>query len=119
MAEKETKSCSDCIHFDVCYKIEHFGRDLEDTSPCKQFISKDVEPVRHGHWVKEKPDVLTDTDKWIEQISNMVFDVNPAEIASHIQNGTLKEWCLRWQQEMNMLIITAPLDYSKEREENG
>ena len=58
MVEKETKSCSDCIHFDVCYKIEHFGRDLEDTSPCKQFISKDVEPVKHGHWVKEKPDVL-------------------------------------------------------------
>ena len=58
MAEKGIKSCSDCIHFDVCYKIEHFGRDLEDTSPCKQFISKDVEPVRHGHWVKEKPDVL-------------------------------------------------------------
>ena len=58
MTEKETKSCSDCIHFDVCYKIEHFGRDLEDTSPCKQFISNDVEPVRHGHWVKEKPDVL-------------------------------------------------------------
>ena len=58
MAEKETKSCFDCIHFDVCYKIEHFGRDLEDTSPCEQFISKDVEPVKHGHWVKEKPDVL-------------------------------------------------------------
>ena len=58
MAEKETKSCSDCIHFDVCYKIEHFGRDLEDTSPCEQFISKDVAPVKHGHWVKEKPDVL-------------------------------------------------------------
>lgn len=58
MTEKETKSCSDCIHFDVCYKIEHFGRDLEDTSPCEQFISKDVEPVKHGHWVIEKPDVL-------------------------------------------------------------
>ena len=54
MTEKETKSCSDCIHFDVCYKIEHFGRDLEDTSPCKQFISKDVEPVKHGHWKKGK-----------------------------------------------------------------
>ena len=50
MAEKEIKSCSDCIHFDVCYKIEHFGRDLEDTSPCKQFISKDVKPVKHGHF---------------------------------------------------------------------
>ena len=58
MAEKETKSCSDCIHFDVCYKIEHFGRDLEVTSPCEQFINKDVAPVRHGHWVKEKHDVL-------------------------------------------------------------
>lgn len=58
MAEKETKSCSDCIHFDVCYKIEHFGRDLEGTSPCEQFINKDVAHVRHGHWVKEKSDVL-------------------------------------------------------------
>ena len=54
MAEKETKSCSDCIHFDVCYKIEHFGRDLEGTSPCEQFINKDVAPVRHGHWKKGK-----------------------------------------------------------------
>lgn len=58
MAEKETKSCSDCIHLDVCYKIEHFGRDLEGTSPCEQFINKDVAPVRHGRWVKEKRDVL-------------------------------------------------------------
>ena len=54
MAEKETKSCSDCIHFDVCYKIEHFGRDLEGTSPCEQFINKDVAPVRHGCWKKGK-----------------------------------------------------------------
>lgn len=57
-------------------------------------------------------------NKWIEKISGMVFDVNPAEIASHIQDGTLKEWCLNWQKSMNMLIIMAPLDYLKEREEN-
>ena len=51
MAEKETKSCSDCIHYDVCYKIEHFGRDLETTSPCEQFLGKnDVAPVKHGHF---------------------------------------------------------------------
>lgn len=64
---------------------------------------------------------MSGTEKWIEQISNMVFDVNPAEIASNIQNGTLKEWCLNWQREMNLLIITAPLDYSnsKEREDNA
>ena len=53
MAEKEIKSCSDCIHYDVCYKIEHYGRDLEDTSACKLFIGKDdVAPVKHGHWIK-------------------------------------------------------------------
>ena len=48
MAEKETKSCSDCIHFDVCYKIEHFGRDLETNIPCKEFIGVNdrVEVVR-------------------------------------------------------------------------
>lgn len=50
MAEKETKFCSDCIHYNICYKIEHYGRDLEDTSACKQFIGKDVAPVKHGHW---------------------------------------------------------------------
>ena len=48
MAEKETKSCSDCIHLDVCYKIEHFGRDLETNTPCREFIgvSDRVEVVR-------------------------------------------------------------------------
>ena len=48
MAEKEIKSCSDRIHFDVCYKIEHFGRDLETNIPCKEFIGVNdrVEVVR-------------------------------------------------------------------------
>ena len=62
---------------------------------------------------------MTDNEKWIEKISGMVFDVNPAEIAHQIENGTLEEWCLNWQKAMNMLIIMAPLDYSKEREDNG
>ena len=62
---------------------------------------------------------MSSTEKWIEQISNMIFDVNPAEITFQAQERNLKEWCLRWQQEMNMLIITAPLDCSKEREDNG
>ena len=61
---------------------------------------------------------MTDNEKWIEKTSGMVFDVNPAEIAHQIENGTLKEWCLNWQKAMNMLIITAPLDYSKERDNN-
>ena len=62
---------------------------------------------------------MSGTEKWIEQITNLVVDVNPAEITFQAQERNLKEWCLRWQQEMNMLIITAPLDYSKECEDNG
>ena len=64
---------------------------------------------------------MTDTEKWIEQITNLVVDVNPAEITFQAQERNLKEWCLNWQRKMNMLIIAAPLDYSnsKEREENA
>ena len=62
---------------------------------------------------------MNGTEKWIEQITNLVVDVNPTEITFQARERNLKEWCLRWQQEMNMLIISAPLDYSKEREDNA
>ena len=64
---------------------------------------------------------MSSTEKWIEQITNLVADVNPAEITFQAQESNFTAWRLRWQQEMNMLIITAPLDYSKskEREENA
>ena len=48
-------TCNDCIHKDVCYLIEHYGRDLCSDDVCDKFLAT---PVRHGHWVKEKPDVL-------------------------------------------------------------
>lgn len=30
-------TCKDCIHYDVCYHIEHYGRELETDQPCKDF----------------------------------------------------------------------------------
>lgn len=41
-------TCFDCIHLATCYKIEHFGRDLETNIPCKEFIgvSDRIEVVR-------------------------------------------------------------------------
>lgn len=33
-------TCNDCIHKDVCYKIEHYGRDLESEEPCEEYVSK-------------------------------------------------------------------------------
>ena len=46
--KKYTNTCNDCIHYDICYKIEHFGRDLETNIPCKEFIGVNdrVEVVR-------------------------------------------------------------------------
>lgn len=41
-------TCYDCIHYDICYKIEHYGRDLETNIPCELFIGVNdrVEVVR-------------------------------------------------------------------------
>lgn len=33
-------NCKNCIHKDICYKIEHYGRDLESEEPCEEFVSK-------------------------------------------------------------------------------
>lgn len=46
--KKHTNTCNDCIHYDICYKIEHFGRDLETNIPCKEFVGVNdrVEVVR-------------------------------------------------------------------------
>ena len=36
--------CKNCIHHNVCYRIEHYGRDMEDDEPCKDFMpAADVE----------------------------------------------------------------------------
>ena len=31
--------CNNCIHLNTCYKIEHYGRNLDD-EPCDDFINK-------------------------------------------------------------------------------
>lgn len=33
-------NCKNCIHKDICYKIEHYGRDLKSEEPCEEFVSK-------------------------------------------------------------------------------
>lgn len=41
-------TCNDCIHKDVCYLIEHYGRDLCSDDVCDKFLAT---PVVHGHWI--------------------------------------------------------------------
>ena len=56
-------------------------------------------------------------DEWCKEITGMIMDVNPTEIFYHIDNKNLFEWCLRWQQKMQMLVIQAPIDYSEIKED--
>ena len=57
-------------------------------------------------------------DEWCKEITGMIMNVNPAEIFYHIDNKTLFEWCSRWQQKMQMLVIQAPIDYSEIKEDD-
>ena len=43
-------TCKDCTHKDVCYLIEHYGKDLCSDDACDKFL---VTPVVHGHWIAE------------------------------------------------------------------
>ena len=43
-------TCKDCIHKDVCYLIEHYGRDLCSDDVCDNFLETSV---RHGKWIAE------------------------------------------------------------------
>ena len=43
-------TCNDCIHKDVCYLIEHYGRDLCSNDDCDKFLAT---PVAHGNWIRQ------------------------------------------------------------------
>ena len=50
-------TCYDCIHCDVCYHIEHYGRHMETEEPCGGFKNKSdfVEVVRCKDCNNAKP----------------------------------------------------------------
>ena len=43
--------CKECIHKDVCYLIEHYGKDLYSNETCDKFLAI---PVVHGRWIDHK-----------------------------------------------------------------
>ena len=43
-------TCNDCIPKDVCYLIEHYGRDLCSNDACDKFLAA---PVVRGHWIRQ------------------------------------------------------------------
>lgn len=57
-------------------------------------------------YVPQKED---ETYKFIEEMTGMIMDVNPTEIASHIEDDSLGKWCISWQAKAQTLLVTAPL----------
>ena len=48
------------------------------------------------------------SDKAAERLSDLIFDVNPAEICSQIESDNLKNWCITVQTEMRMAMVQLP-----------
>ena len=50
-------TCKDCLHFDVCYIVEHYGADIHEEGAehdCKQFKDRSRYVVREkGEWIGE------------------------------------------------------------------
>lgn len=46
--------CKECVYVDLCYMVEHYGRDLEDDFECKRFKdNNEFVRVKHGMWIKD------------------------------------------------------------------
>jgi hypothetical protein len=48
------------------------------------------------------------TNTAAERLNDLIFDINPAEICTHIQKDNLKEWCVFMQTEMKMAMVQLP-----------
>ena len=60
--------------------------------------------------------------KDLKELYDMSFDVNPREIASHIEDDTLGSWCKAFQATMRMYcnrIENDEEDWVKFMEERG
>lgn len=44
-------------------------------------------------------------DKVARRLSDLIFDINPAEICSQIEADNLKQWCKTIQIEMRMAMV--------------
>lgn len=42
--------------------------------------------------------------KMLTELSGMIKDINPAEITSHILDGTLMSWLASWKMKSQMLV---------------
>lgn len=57
-------NCNDCIHKDICYKIEHYGRDLESEEPCDEFVNKMIYLNHINEAIHKFNDIIVKSDEF-------------------------------------------------------
>lgn len=75
----------------------------------------DEETIRQE--LEQKCWVPPKTDKAAKSLSDLIFDINPAEICAQIELDNLKKWCSTIQTAMKMAMIQLPC--WSERKTNG
>lgn len=46
--------CTECVHHELCYMIEHYDRDENEDIECKRFKdNNEFVQVKHGMWIKD------------------------------------------------------------------
>ena len=58
--------------------------------------------------LEQKCWIPPNTDRASSHLSDLIFDINPAEICSQIGSDNLKNWCSTVQTEMKMAMIQLP-----------
>lgn len=43
----------------------------------------------------------------MNELLGLITDINPAEIAAHIEHGNLAEWCEIWRQQATVAAVDA------------
>ena len=86
---------------------------LEDaTKVCAELIltygecelsEEDIDGIRQD--LEQKCYFCNDNHDHFKELSDLIQDINPAEIAKHIQDDNLKKWCRDIQVTMNMELI--------------
>ena len=79
---------------------------LEDAvKVAKRFTDMDEEVLRSE--LEQKCWICAFDDEPLKRLIDLIMDIHPAEIASHIENDNLKEWCAIIQTEMQLALIRS------------
>ena len=71
----------------------------EDVKLCEE----DIEGIKSD--LEQKCYLYGNNHDHFKELNNLIMDINPAEIAQHVQDDNLKEWCRNMQVTMNMELI--------------